>query len=123
MDGATLSQRVDLLLAECRRSGTGPRVDEVERLYTDGCAEVLTLEARQLRVTRHLTRARFATPDEARELAARFKRVSGDLEEVRRHLRQLRAALEWAQSAAEIEEMLDWTAAGEAATAATPDRS
>ena len=123
IDEATLSERVDSLLTACRRRGAGPRVDEVERLYTDGCAEILTLEAEQRRLTRRLTDARFEGADEARELSRRFQRVSNDLGEVRHHLRQLRAALEWAQSGAELEDMFDWTVTADVATAATPDRS
>ncbi len=107
---STLSQRIDSMIGECRRRGVAPRVEEVERLYTDGCAEVLMLEAEHARVKRRLAdawAAAFADAPPAPQVEVLSERLEGvvtELADVRSHLRQLRAALEWAQSGAEIEE-------------------
>lgn len=100
---ATLSQRIDSMIGECRRRGAGARVDEVERLYTDGCAEVLALEAEQRRMKRRLRVAPDGAPSaaEAQALSERSERVAIELDCVRSQLRQLRAALEWVQSGGE----------------------
>ncbi|MDQ4049620.1 MAG: hypothetical protein M3131_09620, partial [Actinomycetota bacterium] len=98
------------LLADCRQRSAAPSVREVEALYTDGCAEVLMLEAEHARVKRRLAAAwaaAFADAPPAPQVEVLSERLEGvvtELADVRSNLRQLRAALEWAQSGAEIEE-------------------
>lgn len=109
--GATLSERIESLVATSRSRGSAPQRQEVEDVYTDGCAEVLVLEAEYLKLGRELAAARAridACGDAdsvaaARALSQRFERMKADLDHLRSDLRQLRAALEWAQSGAEIE--------------------
>lgn len=107
---SVISQRVDCVLAECRRRGAPPTVEEVEALYTDGCAEILMLEAEHRRVSRGVVAAHAGAREDAscaaenEALSQRAERVATELAEVRSDLRQLRAALEWAQSGAYIEQ-------------------
>jgi hypothetical protein len=54
----TLMERLDALIARCRTAGLVVRPEEVERLYTDGCAEALELDVETLRTKRRLTAAR-----------------------------------------------------------------
>jgi hypothetical protein len=112
--GAKLSQRIESLLTGSRRRGAPPSRVEVEDLYTDGCAEVLMLEAEQRTVGRRLAAARadieargdLRSVSEARRLSREFERIKSDLDGLRSDLRQLRAALEWAQSHTDIEQRI-----------------
>ncbi|MCA1678648.1 MAG: hypothetical protein LC777_06720 [Actinobacteria bacterium] len=106
-DNATLSERIDSMIAECRRRGSGLRVDEIERLYTDGCAEALMLEAELRRVTRRRLALTRDDPASAWDsLSKRAERVTSELDALRSQLRQLRAALEWLQSGRLIEQQI-----------------
>ena len=58
---------------EAARSGSSPMaLEDLERIYTTGCAEVLELEADAIRIERRLT-------------------------ELRQQLRHVRTAIEWLQ--------------------------
>ena len=110
-DNTTLSERLDSMIATCRRRGFGVRVEEVERLYTDGCAEALMLEAELRRVKpRRLAaphgRACEHPPSATDALAEHAERVANELAELRSQLRHLRPALEWVQSGPLIEQQI-----------------
>ena len=110
-DNATLSERIDSMIAKCRRRGFGLRVEEVERLYTDGCAEALMLEAELRRVKRRRLAAPHGGacehPSSATDALAQYaERVASELAELRSQLRHLRAALEWVQSGPLIEQQI-----------------
>ena len=49
-----MREKIDRLLEQARSRGTPICLDELERLYTGGCAEVLALEADALRAQRRL---------------------------------------------------------------------
>jgi predicted RNase H-like nuclease (RuvC/YqgF family) len=96
-----LEDRVAALLARHRSNRSLPTREEVEDLYTDGCAEVLELEVRCLRVERSLRAAEHDAALEKRG-TQRIASLSTELEELKRRrgelrakLRQLRAAIEW----------------------------
>ncbi len=108
-DNATLSERIDSMIAKCRRRGFGLCVEEVEKLYTDGCAEALMLEAKLRRVKQRRLAAPHGgagedPPSSTDALAQHAERVASELAELRSQLRHLRPALEWVQSGPLIEQ-------------------
>ena len=98
-----LQSRIEALLERHRGHSTRPSQQEINDLYTDGCAAVLTLETERLRVKRRMTAAAFDSatdPDAAREaaaLAARSDEIIDELARLKQLVRQLRAAVDWAQ--------------------------
>jgi hypothetical protein len=92
---ATFSHRIDALLAE--RPSAEPST--IEELYTDGCAELLSLGTRRLRTTRRMRAAMLdahrnsASAREARELLAESEALVEQEAELRELLDRLRAAL------------------------------
>ena len=106
-DGAVtslaLQSRIEALLERHRGHSTRPTQQEINNLYTDGCAAVLALETERLRVKRRMTAAAFDSatdPDaalEASALAARSDEIIDELGRLKQLVRQLRAAVDWAQ--------------------------
>ena len=98
-----LQDRIETLLDRHRRRSTRPSQQEINDLYTDGCAAVLALETERLRVKRRMTAAAFdsATDSEAAQeaatLAARSAEIVDELANLKALVRQLRAAVDWAQ--------------------------
>jgi hypothetical protein len=86
-----------------------PTPTEIEHLYTEGCAELLRLEAQLLRLKR---RARAAQADssqdpEAARIAADLQRrlddVNHQVAAVRRVVRLLRTGVDWTHTQAQAE--------------------
>ena len=91
---------IDSLLEGYRGRTEAPTPQEIEKLYTEGCAEALRLEAERLRIGRRLhaanTRGQGAhDAPAASELAHQQVRVEQELDDLRAMLRHLRAAVEW----------------------------
>jgi hypothetical protein len=90
------------LVSRYRGLPDSPTQAEVEELYTEGCAELLRLEARLLRLKRRLIAAEADSPHDrvAARDAARLQRlrdqVTEELASVRAIVRLLRTALDWA---------------------------
>jgi hypothetical protein len=98
-----LQDRIEGLLERHRGRTTRPSQQEINDLYTDGCAAVLALETERLRTKRRMTAAAFDSatdPEAARdasELAARSAEIVDELANLKALVRQLRAAVDWAQ--------------------------
>ena len=98
-----LQDRIEALLARHRGKPTSPSQQEIDDLYTDGCAAVLALETERLRVKRRMTAAAIDSashPDAAREasaLARRGDELADELARLKQLVKQLRAAVDWAQ--------------------------
>ena len=105
-----LQDRIEALLERHRGQTTRPSQQEINDLYTDGCAAVLALETERLRVKRRMTAAAIdsaADPDAAREasnLATRSAELIDELARLKRLVKQLRAAVDWAQEDEELAE-------------------
>lgn len=103
-----LQDRIETLLGRHRGEPTRPSQREINDLYTDGCAAVLALETERLRVKRRMTAAALDSaddPDAAREasaLAARTDELIDELVRLKQLVRQLRAAVDWAQEDEEL---------------------
>lgn len=96
----SLEQRTDALLARHRSRQTVPTRQEIDDLYTDGCAEVLEIEVRYRRVKRRLEAVELEVLDSAAarqvaSLSAERDELIRRRSELRATLRQLRAAVEW----------------------------
>ena len=98
-----LQDRIEVLLERHRGRSTRPSQQEINDLYTDGCAAVLALETERLRTKRRMTAAAFDSatdPEAARDasdLAARSAEIVDELANLKALVRQLRAAVDWAQ--------------------------
>lgn len=98
-----LQDRIESLLDRHRGRSSRPTQQEINDLYTDGCAAVLALETERLRVKRRMTAAAFDSatdPEAAQEaasLAARSATIVDELANLKALVRQLRAAVDWAQ--------------------------
>jgi hypothetical protein len=98
-----LQDRIETLLQRYREAGSSPSQREINDLYTDGCAAVLALETERLRVKRRMTAAALDSvedPDAAREAAAfalRGDELVVELAKLKDLVRQLRAAVDYAQ--------------------------
>jgi hypothetical protein len=103
-----LQDRIEALLERHRAQSTRPTQQEINDLYTDGCAAVLALETERLRVKRRLTAAAIdgaADPEAAREagaLAQRSDEIVRELARLKDLVRQLRTAVDWAQDDEEL---------------------
>ena len=93
--------------SRCRARDGHPPSRDVEHLYTEGCAELLRLEAQVVRLQR---RARAAQADgthdreaarQAGDLQRRLDDVNHELAAVRRVVRLLRTGLDWTQAQAQ----------------------
>lgn len=103
MTSALLHDQIDALLARYRAGSDRPSPQEINDLYTDGCAAVLQLETERLRVKRRMKAAMLDgafDDDAAREAAALCRRNDELIEELALLtlvVRQLRAAVDWVQ--------------------------
>ncbi len=103
MTSLALQDRIETLLQRYREAGSSPSQREINDLYTDGCAAVLALETERLRVKRRMTAAALDSvedPDAAREAAAfalRGDELVVELAKLKDLVRQLRAAVDYAQ--------------------------
>jgi hypothetical protein len=98
-----MQDRIEALLGRYRGQESSPSQQEINDLYTDGCAAVLALETERLRVKRRMTAAAIDSvedPDAAREaasLAMRGDELVGELAHLKQLVKQLRAAVDYAQ--------------------------
>jgi hypothetical protein len=100
---ASLQNRIETLLERYRGQQSSPSQREINDLYTDGCAAVLSLETERLRVKRKMTAAALDSaedPDAAREassLAVLGDELVVELASLKQLVKQLRAAVDYAQ--------------------------
>ena len=98
-----LQDRIEALLERHRGQPTSPSQQEINDIYTDGCAAILALETARLRVKRRMTAAAIDSPRdpeaarEAAALATRCDELVDELARLKQLVRQLRAAVDWAQ--------------------------
>jgi hypothetical protein len=98
-----LQNRIEALLTRYRGQDASPSQQEINDLYTDGCAVILSLETERLRVKRRMTAAALDSvddPDAAREAAALAQRgdeLVVELAHLKQLVKQLRAAVDYAQ--------------------------
>ncbi|MEA2386302.1 MAG: hypothetical protein QOJ22_476 [Thermoleophilaceae bacterium] len=98
-----LQDRIEDLLDRHRGQPTSPSPREINDLYTDGCAAVLALETEKLRVKRRMTAAAIdsvADPKAAHDaaaLAARGQALGVELDSLKKLVKELRTAVDWAQ--------------------------
>lgn len=110
----SLEQRTDALLARHRSRRTVPTRQEIDDLYTDGCAEVLAIDVRYRRVERRLEAVQLdavldsAAARHVASLSAERDELIRRRSELRAELRQLRAAVEWRREEAARELSCGW---------------
>jgi len=98
-----LQDQIESLLERYRGQQMSPSQQEINDLYTDGCAAILALETERLRVKRRMTAAVLDSPSdpdaarEAVELATRGDEIVLELARLKQLVKQLRAAVDWAQ--------------------------
>jgi hypothetical protein len=98
--------QVDVLLSRYRGLPARPAPHEVEEVYTHGCAEMLRLETKALRLKRRLVAAEadsahdLVAAREAADLRRLREQVDDELAAVRAIVRLLRTALDWANTPA-----------------------
>lgn len=103
-----LQDRIEALLERHRGRPSRPSQQEINDLYTDGCAAILALETERLRVKRRMTAAALDSaedPEAAREaatLALRADDLVDELARLKQLVKQLRAAVDWAQEDEEL---------------------
>jgi hypothetical protein len=101
-----LQDRIEALLGRYRGQESSPSQQEINDLYTDGCAAVLALETERLRVKRRMTAAAIDSvedADAAREAAAlalRGDELIVELARLKHLVKELRAAVDYAQDEA-----------------------
>ena len=101
-----LQDRIETLLGRHRGQESSPSQREINDLYTDGCAAVLALETERLRVKRRLTAAAidsaedFEAAREASTLAVRSDELVVELAHLKKLVKELRAAVDYAQDEA-----------------------
>ena len=109
MTSLALQDRIETLLGRYQGHDSAPSQREINDLYTDGCAAVLALETERLRVKRRMTAAAFDSvedPEAARDaatLAMRGDELVLELAQLKDLVRQLRAAVDYAQDEAPVE--------------------
>ena len=98
-----LQDRIESLLDRYSGEASSPSQQEINDLYTDGCAAVLALETERLRVKRRMTAAALDSqedPEAAREagaLALQADELVVELSQLKQLVKQLRAAVDYAQ--------------------------
>lgn len=103
MTSLALQDRIEGLLKRYRGHESSPSQQEINDLYTDGCAAVLALETERLRVKRRMTAAAIDSaddPEAAREaagLALRGDELLVELAKLKQLVKELRAAVDYAQ--------------------------
>jgi len=101
-----LEPKLEQLVSRYRGQRARPTPREVEHLYTHGCAELLRLETKILRLKRRLAAAEANSSNDpvAAKRAAELQRardhVGEELASVRALVRLLRTALDWADASA-----------------------
>jgi len=104
-----LQNRIETLLGRYRGQESSPSQREINDLYTDGCAAVLALETERLRVKRRLTAAAIDSAEdleaarEASALAIRSDELIVELARLKKLVKELRAAVDYAQGEAPAE--------------------
>jgi hypothetical protein len=99
-----LHARLDALLDRYRGSETCPTRREVEALYTEGCANLLQLEAERLRVQRRAGameadgRRDPCAAARAAELRRSCEQIAEDIASLRRLVQLLRTAVDWGEA-------------------------
>jgi hypothetical protein len=102
-----LEPKLDALISSYRGRQGHPTQEELESLYTEGCAELLRLEAELLRVKRRATAALADSPHDpgaariAGLLQDRLDKLNGEVAAVRGLVRLLRTGFDWTQATAE----------------------
>jgi hypothetical protein len=97
-----LQPKLEALVSRYRGTQGNPTPAEIEALYTEGCAELLRLETKLLRLKRRLVAAEADSSDDpvAAERAGELRRSRRDVDEelagLRALVRLLRSALDWA---------------------------
>lgn len=100
---AAVQDAIEAMLARYRGRVESPSREEIDAVYTDGCAAVLALETERLRIKRRLRAAVMDAGDsaaalkEASELTRRSHELSHELDQMKLLVRQLRTAVDWAQ--------------------------
>ena len=103
MSSLALQDQIETLLGRYRGQTSSPSQREISDLYTDGCAAVLALETERLRVKRRMTAAAFDSLEDpqaaqdAAALALRGDELIVELAKLKDLVRQLRAAVDYAQ--------------------------
>jgi hypothetical protein len=103
MSSLALQDQIETLLERHRGQTSSPSQQEINDLYTDGCAAVLALETERLRVKRRMTAAALDSLDdpeaaqEAAQLALHGDELVVELAKLKDLVRQLRAAVDYAQ--------------------------
>ena len=109
MPDYTRRPKLDALVSRYRGLSPDAGPGEVEELYTHGCAEMLRLETKLLRLKRRLVAAEAdsrydpAAAREAADLRLLRDQVDDELGAVRAVVRLLRTALDWAGTPATSE--------------------
>ncbi len=104
-----LQDRIQTLLGRYRGQESSPSQQEINDLYTDGCAAVLALETERLRVKRRMTAAALDSAEdvdaarEAATLALRSDELVVELARLKQLVKELRAAVDYAQDEAPAE--------------------
>lgn len=97
---------LDAFLSRYHGLSARPASHEVEELYTHGCAEMLRLETKALRMKRKLVAAEAdsahdpAAARDAADLRQLRAQVDDELKAVRAVVRLLRTAMDWADAPA-----------------------
>ena len=104
MTHSALQERIESVLSRYRGRLERPSQQEIDDLYTDACAAVLSLEAERLSLKRRLmaTKAESASDNGGASDAPEFERlsqISDELDALRRLVRLLRTAVDWTHSA------------------------
>ena len=102
---SVIAGRVEELIARTRERGGQPLRDEIDNLYTDACAMLLSVESERMDVDRLL-----AGPAEGKSrerLAGRRAEIAGELRDLRSITAHLSTASEWLREpeAAEVENL------------------
>ena len=106
MTSLALQDRIEGLLGRYRGQESSPSQLEINDLYTDGCAAVLALETERLRVKRRLTAAAIDSAEDldaardASALAIRSDEIVVELSHLKKLVKELRAAVDYAQDEA-----------------------
>jgi ABC-type phosphate transport system auxiliary subunit len=113
--------KLDALVSRYRGLSAYAAPREVEELYTHGCAEMLRLETKVLRLKRRLAAAEADSADDpvaarqAAELRRKRDQVDEELAAIRALVRLLRTALDWTDAPARSE---TWAGSGSQAAGA-----
>jgi hypothetical protein len=101
--------KLEALVSRYRGTQANPTPGEIEELYTEGCAELLLMEAEFLRLKRRYTAAAADSKDdpiaarEAAELQQLRDQTADELDALRSLVRLLRTAVDWASASARDE--------------------